>query len=310
MYDSTVDDDVVVVGVDQTPASNLALEWAAQAAAADGRNLLICHVDPGTDGTAGGEDAAELLEAALGAARRTLGAERVQVCLSRGDPAVALARLASTAKLLVLGGVSEAELSWSDGGSVALRTAMAARCPLAVVRADTGLPGPLRGQVVVAADGSDAARSALDFAFDYAAAHELPLAAAYVSSEPAQGYWFDERLLETHFVTEPPAMGFLEQETEPWRRRHPQVPVKLVVLGGSRLAALTMASQGARLLAIGRVERGAPGAPLGPVAYGLLRGAGCPVAVLQPIDVSHQAVPAGSARHLPAEGARSVPAAS
>ncbi|BCJ39283.1 universal stress protein [Actinocatenispora thailandica] len=291
MYDSTVDNDTVVVGVDGTPNSRAALAWAARSAAGDHRNLLICHVrqDPSGDG----EDAAELLTTALEAARRTVDADRIQVCLSHGDPSLALARLAAPAQLLVLGAEPDADRPGASRELVALRTAMAARCPLVVVRADGGMPGPLRGQVVAAVDGSPAARSALEFAFGYADAYDLPLAAAHVTPEPAGGYWFDERLLETHFATEPAALGFLERETEPWRRRFPRVAVKLVVLGGSRLAALTMASQGASLLAIGRAERGSPRAALGPIAYGLLRDAGCPVAVLSPAEAA-QTVPAAT----------------
>ncbi|MEV0842439.1 universal stress protein [Actinocatenispora sera] len=304
MYDSTVDNGTVVVGVDESPDSRTALCWAAQAAAADDRNLLICHVEQGFPG-GDGEDAARLLTAALRSARRTLSADRVQVCLSRGDPALALARLAERARLLVLGGAPDPSRRGASQGGVALRTAITVRCPLVRVRADSGLPGPLRGQVVAAVDGSAAARSALEFAFAYADAHDLPLAAAHVTAESTDAYWFDERLLATHFATEPAALGFLEQETEPWRRRFPRVAVKLVVLGGSRLGALTMASQGARLLAIGRLERGPSRAPLGPIAYGLLRDAGCPVAVLPPTEAGRAvSVDTGVAR-----GASDQPAA-
>jgi nucleotide-binding universal stress UspA family protein len=299
MYDSTVDKDTIVVGIDETPDSRTALSWAAREAATDDRKLLICHVEQDSPGNGNGDDdAAELLTAALHSARQTLDADRIQVCLGRGDPALALARLSATAQLLVLGGAPDPAASRAGRGVVSLRTAMVAQCPLVQVRADTGLPGPLRGQVVAAVDGSAASRSALEFAFGYANAHHLPLAAAHVTSQPTDAYWFDERFLETHFATEPAALGFLEQETEPWRRRFPRVPVKHVVLGGSRLAALTMAGQGARLLAVGRVERGSPRAPLGPITYGLLRNAGCPVAVLCPTDVD-RAAPASTGTAFP-----------
>jgi len=279
MLDSIVDSKTVVAGVDRRPASELALTWAIRYAERYDFVLAVCHVvaRPGNDDN--GED---LLTVAARTARSQLPVERVQVILCHGSAAAELAALAAPAGLLVVGG--RARLTWADRriGSTSLEAAVSARSPVVVVRPEIATPGPVPGAVLVGVDGSAAGRAALRFGFDHAERAGLPVAAAHVGTTDAGPYWFDQKLLETHFATEPAVLRLLDTETEPYRRHYPSVPVKLVALGGAPVEALAAASNGADLLVIGNADGSPTHGRLGPVAYGLLSAAGCPVAVLRP----------------------------
>ncbi|GAB2584251.1 hypothetical protein Aab01nite_54400 [Paractinoplanes abujensis] len=81
-------------------------------------------------------------------------------------------------------------------------------------------------------DGSPAGRAAVEFAFAYAAEHELPLAAADTSAAEQDDYFNDDVTLSTHLTVEPAALELLAAETELWNLKYPDVTARRAVLHG------------------------------------------------------------------------------
>jgi nucleotide-binding universal stress UspA family protein len=279
---------VVAVGVDGTPSGWAALAWAVSEVAAGGGRLVVCRVRPEPVPSGARPDPAALqladppLARAVRSVRDRLGGHRVEVVLPAGDPVAVLDALAADADLLVLG-AGERKISLPRLlGSTALRVAAHARAPVVLVRPlPSGRRGPFAGHVVAGVDGSPAAHAALEFGFRFAAAHRVPLVAVHVATEVPENYWVDDRMLETHFVAEPPGLALLSVEIEPLTRQYPQVAVKRAGYGGRAVPGLVAAAEGARLLVVGaRGRRLPPPLLLGSVSQGVAATAGCPVAVV------------------------------
>lgn len=241
----------LVVGVDGSVGGWSALAWAREEAAAVGGRLTICRAGQPPPGGAT-INALELVDPVF--ARfvhhtvRWLGGQRVAVRIVPGDPVEVLRTVARGADEVVVG-VSEPP---RQRGSAAVRVATGAAMPVVVARqATAGTRGPFAGHVLAAIAGADVDASVLSFAFGYAAAHGLPLSAVHVIPHADDGYWFDERTLETHFVKEPDSLGLLSAAVEPFRPRYPEVPVRLAVLAGAPSTRLLRASPGVRLTVVG-----------------------------------------------------------
>jgi nucleotide-binding universal stress UspA family protein len=243
-----------------------ALAWASDQAESTGGRLVLLHVCvPGSplDRATGDPTRAEVelidppLARALAAARRRLGGHRAILKIRSGEPSACLAEVSAGTRLLVIGD--------GEGGRTVRRVVRHARCPVVVVRTAAAAPNAaFAGHVVAGVDGTAAGRAVLELAFDYAAHHGLPLAAVHVSeSELTDG------------------TRLLAEETAPWARTHPSVPVRNAVLHGSVADRLLPAGAGARLLVIGDKRRGVIGrARTGDVPLTLATEAPCPVAVV------------------------------
>lgn len=240
-----------------------ALAWAADEAAAAAAQLIVCRVCPPTspllDGGRGRPCTALIeladppLARAVTAVRSRLGGQRVAVMTSTGRPGSALARAAATADLLVVGVPSRRH----GYGGTAHHLAAHSPCPVVMVRAvDSARAAPFAGHVVIGVDGAATGRAALEFGFGYASLHRLPLAAAHVSGQRREDYWYDDDTLSTHFPVEPAELELLAAEVEPWTHQFPHVWVKRVVLAGPTTHALVRGAVGARLLVLGARRRG------------------------------------------------------
>lgn len=266
-----------------------ALGWAVDEAASTAGDVAIVHACQPDSPLAGAGDRVapgqlELADAglarAVAAARTRLGADRVALDLRTGAAGDVVLAAAKNADLVVLGAPT-------GHAATVHQIVTEAPCPAIVVHpVGSGRERPFAGHAVVGVCGAPPARAALEFAFGYAAAHRLPLAAVHVTTERREDYWFDERTLATHFPTEPAGLELLAVEVEPWMHKYPEVAVKRAVFAGHPLTGLLRAAQGARLLAVG--DRG-PGAAqlLGSVSHGAVDRAGCPVALIR-ADDSHR----------------------
>lgn len=284
MDDASVHRNTVVVGVDG--AGWAALDWAARYASVSGARLLVCVAQPYEDRLSREalDAAEEVLATARDRASRWLPPTRLDPCLRHGDPATELAEAARGADMVVVG--SPGRIGWPERvlGSPVVSVIARARARAAVVRPDRdGPPGPYAGHVVVGVDLSAGGDAALRFAFEYAAARRLPLAAVRVATDGGgEDYWFDERMLETHFAAVPGSMSLVAERVERLRHRFPEVPVKLAVSRSDDPGTgLLRAASGAQLLAIGQRDADPGHDPLGPVALTVLLDARCPVAVLR-----------------------------
>jgi nucleotide-binding universal stress UspA family protein len=287
----------ITVGVSATRGWQ-ALAWAVDEVTTTGGRLVVGHVadtDSPLANRPGGvpmsllELAEPALARAVAAARTRLGGDRVSFVVRTGDPGRALRDLSTRAALLVLG-VPERS-GWAARGSTTHQVVTHASCPVVVVRPVTGRRGPFAGHVVVGVDGSPPSRAALEHGFQYAAVHRRPLAAVHVTAAAREDLWFDERLLETHFATEPTALRLLAEEVEPWQGKYPEVPVRRAVYAGRAVPGLLRAAECAALLVVGDRGRGlAAWAVLGSVSHGVIDHAEGPVCIV-PADDRREARP-------------------
>ncbi|MFZ3573136.1 universal stress protein [Streptomyces sp. BH097] len=197
-----------------------------------------------------------------------------------GEALTVLATRSRDAALVVVGSRGLGAFSGLLIGSVAVHLAAHAECPVLVVRGRERPEGP----VAVAVDGSDAAKAAVEEAFDDAARRGSGLLAVHVwntwsGTGPAgpggpAPLWFDTDKLRED--SEAALAGALAAG----RGRHPDVEVEARSVHGRVRPSLIETSQEASLLVVGARGRGGfQGLLLGSVSQALLHHAECPVLV-------------------------------
>jgi nucleotide-binding universal stress UspA family protein len=131
----------VLVGVDGSPCSDIALRWAQRYAEATGADLELVTAwhYPTSYGVAmplsgwdPEHDANTVIEKAF--AQLTLSADRVHTHVDRGAAADALVRRSADADLLVVGSRGHGGFTGMLLGSVSTHCVHHARCPVVVVR--------------------------------------------------------------------------------------------------------------------------------------------------------------------------------
>ncbi|MEU0372706.1 universal stress protein [Streptomyces sp. NPDC006283] len=283
----------IAVGVDGSPESLAAADWAAREAARRELPLHLVHAwrrQP-VDGPLeqDGRDQVSAAEAVLREAELRVAERYARVPLSAeavpDTPVPALLAVATGAEMLVLGSRGHGALVGFLLGSYGRQVIAAAARPVVSVRArPQDDPEPDRGPVVVGRQGSpEESDSVLRFAFAAAAAGgEDLLAVRAWSPPPVFAYGPGSMHLADEFSgLEPFERKALEQALEPWRERFPQVRVTARVELGSAGQVLLSAAVGAGLLVVGRrVHRSPLGGRIGSVAHAALHHASCPVAVV------------------------------
>jgi nucleotide-binding universal stress UspA family protein len=283
---------LVTVGVDGSPDSRAALAWAAREAVHRhvGLRLVHAHIPPLPDPI--NPYPAPVYQDAVHAARVLLAAEAdhvsgeypelsVQRVLVAGAPAGVLVEESRTAGLLVLGARGRGGFTRLLTGSVATQVADHAHSPVVVVRHDVQPDGP----VLVGVDGSAHSSAALGFAFDYAAAHGLPLVALYAwralppgNLGPVTVWHYDPDQAAQE------AARLLAEQLAGWSTKYPDVPVTpRPVLSFNPAETLVDASPTASLVVVGcRGRGGFAGLLLGSVSRTLVHHAHAPLAVVHP----------------------------
>ncbi|WP_127509528.1 universal stress protein [Actinoplanes solisilvae] len=276
----------IVVGTDGTENSKEAVRWAAREANRRGLPLRVAYVfdwewgESPYDLSGGSYDRAHKhAEAVTGNAVHEARAAVLNVDVE-GDPLVghAAARLlaeSDDAELMVLGSRGRGAFAGLMPGSVSQRVATRAACSAVVVR---GRGGDLtEGPVAVGLDASDAAERVLEVAFEEAAGRGSTL--LVIRARVPVGFQAGDVALP-----EPPAAerARVEEQLAPWRRRHPEVPVEVVLTTDGAASALAEASTRARLIVVGSRGRGTfTGTVLGSVGLQLLQHADCPVYIVR-----------------------------
>jgi nucleotide-binding universal stress UspA family protein len=137
----------IIVGIDGSPQSRAALEWAAREAARAGGEIDavlvygsgLAWIDVGSDAeplivARSGERAKEVLHEAIAAADLpTDDVVTVNPMVVLGDPAASLVDLARSADLLVVGSRGRGGFAGLLLGSVSQRCAERSSCPVVVV---------------------------------------------------------------------------------------------------------------------------------------------------------------------------------
>ncbi|WP_242002139.1 universal stress protein [Kribbella steppae] len=272
----------VVVGIDETSESQLALRWAVAAAEARGLGVRVVRAYlnqavhwPAIDveghvPTPPVDEFQAELDAAVAYVRDRLGYDAASGWLAYEPPAEAILTESSDAELVVLGSRVHHRLQAAVLGSVVTSVTARATCPVVVVKGNAH-----DGPIVVGTDGSEDSEAALEFAFEEAARSHAPLSVVYCW-QPSDRH---DRAVED---TEALLRNWLAESLEPLRAKFPAVAVRAEVVGGRPATTLAEHAGGASLAVVGsRGRGGVRGLLLGSVSQSLLHSATCPVAVVR-----------------------------
>jgi len=279
----------VVVGIDGSARSAAAAEWAAYEAHRRGCVLRIVHVsgapaDALPYGAVSDGPLPEFVVALRDRIAAVLPGLEVRCRQLPGDPSYVLAAAGERAGLLVLGSRGLGGVAGRLVGSVGLRTAAHAHCPVVLVRADADGAADRRGGVVVGVEGGRPCDAVVGFAFEEAARRgtvlraveaRTPDAGPYLTEVPLGQAEIRESLVAAELVR-------LQDVLSRWRDKFPEVATEAEVVALPAAKALAEASRTAELLVVGRRAPGYPmGVPrLGQVAHAVLHHAHAPVAVV------------------------------
>lgn len=284
----------IVVGLDGSPHSDAALDWAVLEA---GRRTLPLHLFsagmrlvPSREAMYDdGRLAAEVTREALDAARGVLATARERA--GRLAPGLAvtteaaadhaagrLVELSARADSVVLGRSGHGSVIGALVGSVSLQVASHADCPVVVVHEPEGTVESRHG-VVVGVDGSAVSALALGYAFEQASRRGVPLHAVHA-------WWTTVTtgdLRHTRSDMDTQQRLTLSETMVGWSEKFPDVEVHESLPVGAAVPALTEAAGTAELLVVGSRGRGGfRRLLLGSVSHGVLQHAPCTVAVVRP----------------------------
>ncbi|WP_405851683.1 universal stress protein [Streptomyces sp. NBC_00090] len=283
----------IVAGVDGSPESLAAADWAAREALHRGLPLRLAHAwrwepldIPLVQDRAGQE---RIADEVLEEARATVARRHPEVALTAevipDTPVAALLGAEERAELLVIGSRGHGAVAGFLLGSYGQQIIAAATRPVVAVRSRDGQPAePPVGDVLVGQHGDpEDSAATLGFAFATAAARGAAVRAVRAWNLPPLYAYSPAsmRLADEAGGLVPYEEKALREALAPWRERYPEVPVSEHVELGSAGQVLLSASGAAQLLVVGRrAKRGAIGPRIGSVAHAALHLAPCPVAVV------------------------------
>ncbi|MER7901369.1 universal stress protein [Streptomyces sp. NPDC096046] len=282
----------LVVGVDGSDGSILAVDWAVDEAARHGLPLRLVHGSlwERYEGAlpslslqrpservmaqhivASAEERVRRLNPDVKVSVEAVAAEAVSALLSEGDNASAM----------VTGSRGRGELKGALLGSVGLAVAARAYCPVIVVRGDkAGLAGTHR-RILLGAGDPDTSHEAVRFAFREAEARACVLDVVRAWRRPAHENADRSAPAEETAEHEARASDLVDALIAEVAVDHPAVRVKRATIEGPARRVLVNRSEAADLVVVGARRRsGHFGLQLGRVSHTLLHHAACPVAVV------------------------------
>ncbi|MBB5070004.1 nucleotide-binding universal stress UspA family protein [Saccharopolyspora gloriosae] len=284
----------VVVGIDGSSSALRAARWAAREARRRSAQLHLLHCDvkslvvvpdmpvvPPRQTLL--ESVREEAEESLRLAKEQVGEVAPDVVVETEfrmeAPASGLVEQSRRADVVVLGSRGLGGFTGLLIGSVAIAVAAHARCPVAVVR---GEHEPDQTEpVVVGVSGSAHDAAALGYAFELAAAREVPLRAVHAWHSLA---WDEARLRnridEGWAAVQSDEERLLTEVLAGWSEERPDVVVqRFAPLNKPARALLTHAEQ-AQLVVVGARGRGGfTGLVLGSTSQQLVQHSPCPVVI-------------------------------
>ncbi|WP_033309485.1 universal stress protein [Streptomyces iakyrus] len=289
---------LVLAGIDGSECAAAAAGWAAREAARRGVPVRLLHASPQLPGATVPRPALDRLRL-IGVRLTQRTAEdladrhpdlQVEGEQAEEPPVDALLGAARDAGLLVVGTRGTGGFEGLAVGSVALRMAAAAPCPVVLVPpprpgayADGASATRRTGQIVLGFDAHRPVGEAAGFAFSAAEARAARLRVVQAWGLPAESV-----SSRTLVVTEEDRATWEDQEVlqlsdalRPWQGKYPRVPAATDLMLLHPAEALLNASRNADLLVVGRrTEPTAAEGRLGPVTHAVLHHARCPVAVV------------------------------
>ncbi len=286
----------IVVGVDGSAESELALDWAVDEARRRGLSLHLVHAralaasmsSPPHGAPTRWHDPAWVLRAARERVTILSVDHPVDLVVTDEDVLVtaasALVAASAVADTVVVGTHRHGALEAALLGSTSLRVATHAACPVVVVRrpASRDVAHP---QIVIGVDGSPESGDALAYAFHRASDQGLPLTVicAWAGDVDVEALRVSDAVAdEVRAVAVDAQLAALRQTVDPWREKFPDVRVHTIVAGGRPADVLVDESWAAELVVVGSHGRGSlRGLLLGSVSESVLQRAHCPVAVVR-----------------------------
>ncbi len=273
----------ILFGYDGTEENESALRWAVEESRLRELDLVMCHcwhwpyppghVDAAVEAIVqrAGEN---LLREGARKARDLGPGGKVSTLLRREPVTETLVDESDDAELIVVGSHERYRLL---NASTAVQLPARTRRPVIAVRGG----GAPRGLIVAGVDGSAGGDAALGFAIEEAALRGFDLRVVYGAWEPGAVPDFElplftdkDRLFEVR-------TAMLDEAVRPWRRRYPEVAVRVSLLLERPREALLAAAADADLLVVG--DRGAGGLDpllLGATSSAMLHHAPCAVAIV------------------------------
>ncbi|WP_329139956.1 universal stress protein [Streptomyces sp. NBC_01476] len=297
----------VIAGLDGSPESLAAADWAAREALRRELPLRLVHAwqwqpsDPATttDNSAHLDPERHWAERIPREAGATLRARYPGLSVTAdqiaAQPVPALLSAAENAELLVLGSRGLSSLAGYLVGSVSQAVVARTTCPVVMVRAartaadehlpeESGSPAddaPYR-DVVLGLDLVKPSDTLLGFAFEAAAARSATLRVVHGWLPPAI-YGYSPSAMAPDLSTELAGqeMNALTAALRPWREKFPAVRVVAESAIGPAAHHLVEAAGQASLVVVGRrTPRPGPGPHVGSVTHALLHHSPAPVAVV------------------------------
>lgn len=286
----------IVIGVDGSSASRMAVQWAAREAAMRNVTLSLIHVifaqswGPALFGKRPAvapelnqqqqevgqkwiADAIEVVEDSLEReARPRINSE---VLLAR--PVPTLVDLSEQAQMIVVGCRVQGLLDRVLLGSVSTGLVHHAHCPVAVIPDEALLPSELSQlPVVVGIDGSPASELATAIAFEEASWRGVELVAIHAWSDAEV---FDIGTSEWS-AEQTGAVQALAERLAGWQERYPDVDVHRRIVSGDPARHLIEQAEWSQLVVVGSRGRGGfPGMLLGSVSTAVVQAGRAPVIV-------------------------------
>ncbi|WP_344395080.1 universal stress protein [Streptomyces vastus] len=283
----------LIVGVDGSDSSLVAVDWAVDEAARHGLPLRLVYASlweryegvapAGSAERPSGEALADtIVGSAAERARRRNPEVKVSTEVVPEDAVSALLREGHNASALVTGSRGRGELTGLLLGSVSLAVASRAHCPVIVVRGDkAGLAG-IHERILLGAGESATGGEAVRFAFREAEARGCTLDVVRAWRCPAHET-AEHPLLAgdpAHYHEEQ-ASTVLDALLRDPVADHPGVLVRRHTVEGQARKVLLHRSAAADLVVVGAHRRsGHLGLQLGRVGHTLLHHAQCPVAIV------------------------------
>lgn len=292
-------EDIVVVAVDGSEASQNAVRWAANTAMKRGIPLRIASsytvpqflyaegmVPPKELFDDLQAETLEKIEAARAVAHEVAPDIKIGHTIAEGSPIDMLLEMSHDVTMVVMGSRGMGGLSGMVMGSVSASVVSHASCPVVVVREDNQVTESTKyGPVVVGVDGSEVSQKATHYAFAEAAARGAELIAVHT--------WMDMQVqaslaglsaAQTEWAEVEKEQGaLLTERLADFQAEYPDVPVKKVIARDRPVRALADAAAGAQLLVVGSHGRGGfKGMLLGSTSRALLQNAPCPMMVVRP----------------------------